>query len=728
MKTLFLLALLLCFGSPLLAQSTYTLRIIDTDGQPVKNTAVSAVNEGIVLKGTTDNTGTVVFTLTEPGTYSFSYLEMKDVATYDVKEGLRGTYKRTTTYDPKGVFATKPKIDRKGIVFKSVPALQQRGQANIAKVTILVKEKTGTRVPNLPLELVSGEQKTKYQGKTNASGEGIFYLPINSEYEIDIEGIEAFQKFKTPNFDKAEATEVVFYERTKINETVKGDTIIQRGLTQTSGTSTHLLFTLNLNNYEGVPLADEPVYLKAENGNRVYQGKTDAKGVCTFLLQKGGNYLVNLTYESEIHLVDATRTEGFSSASATRRYRGSNAIETMMAERKMNEKGFVVNHQQTPVNVAQKPSNYLTKTAEGFNIDFGNTGEIGTPTIADNKLFTQDGFHSPNFYALQAGTGQYLWGVELGESGISPAVYHQGVLLINTYSCTLYALDAATGKLLWSKWLAGTIYSTPSADGNSVYVVYNNGGQNPKGTENYVLASFDLRTGKVNWMNWVDTEVIACPVVDGKEVHVASQSGNYYVFDKETGKSVLTSTSVKAVSSPTLTADKIYLTASVNGKEQLLVLNRSDLKVSKKYPTILSAPSGNNGDCYAHMNFNGSHPIVYKNKVVLLLDSANLIAFDATTEKMLWKQPVSAHPNQLPIVANDKVVVATLSGEVLSYDINNGNVTTLRKNAGEIDGQPVSHNGFLFVASAGVLSVVKSLVQFPWSQWNKDARHNLVVE
>ncbi|MES2556602.1 MAG: PQQ-binding-like beta-propeller repeat protein [Bacteroidota bacterium] len=727
MKTIFLLALLLCFGSPLLAQSTYTLRIINTDGQPVKNVAVSAVNESIVLKGTTDNTGTVVFTLTEPGTYSFSYLEMKDVATYDVKEGIRGTYKRTTTYDPKGVFTTKPKVDRTGIAFKTVPALQMRSQANVTKVTILVKEKSGTRVPSLPLELVSCDQKTKYQGKTNASGEGIFYIPMNSEYEVDIEGIEAFHKFKTPNFANAEATEVVFYEKTKVSESTKGDTTIQRAITQTNGSSTHLLFTLNLNNYEGNPLADEPVYLKSQNSNRVYEGKTDAKGVCTFLLQKGGNYLVNLKYESEIHLVDATRTEGFSSASATRRYRGSNAIETMMAERSINAKGFVVNHEQTPVGVAQKPANYLTKTTEGFNIDFGNTGLIGTPTIADNKLFVQDGFHSPNFYALQAGTGQYLWGVELGESGISPAVFHQGVLLINTYSCTLYALDAATGKLLWSKWLAGTIYSTPSADGNSVYVVYNNGGRNPNGTEDFVLASFDLRTGKVNWMNWVDTEVIACPVVEGKEVHVASQSGNYYVFDKETGKPVLTSTTVKAVSSPTLTADKIYLTASVNGKEQLLVLNRGDLKVAKKYPTIISATMSN-GDCYEHMNFNGSHPIVYKNKVILLLDSANLIAFDATTEKMLWKQPVSAHPNQLPLVANDKVVVATLSGEVLSYDINNGNVTTLRKNAGEVDGQPVSHNGFLFVASAGVLSVFKSLVQLPWSQWNKNAGHNLVVD
>src|SRR3990167_5815516 len=140
MRSIFLLAILLCLGSPLLAQTTYTLRIINTDGQPVKNTAVSAVNESIVLKGTTDNTGTVIFTLTEPGTYSFSYLEMKDVATYDVREGIRGTYKKTTTYDPKGVFTTKPKVDRTGITRSEEHTSELQSQSNLVCRLLLEKK------------------------------------------------------------------------------------------------------------------------------------------------------------------------------------------------------------------------------------------------------------------------------------------------------------------------------------------------------------------------------------------------------------------------------------------------------------------------------------------------------------------------------------------------------------------------------------------------------------
>jgi outer membrane protein assembly factor BamB len=106
----------------------------------------------------------------------------------------------------------------------------------------------------------------------------------------------------------------------------------------------------------------------------------------------------------------------------------------MLAERHMNEKGFVVNHNETPIRPAPRPVNYLKKTAQGYDVDFAPSGPVGPPTVINNKLFTQQGFYSPNFYCLDATTGQYLWGVELGESGTSPAVYHDGVLLINTYS------------------------------------------------------------------------------------------------------------------------------------------------------------------------------------------------------------------------------------------------------------------------------------------------------
>ncbi len=727
MKKIIALALLYCCHIAVFGQVTYSLRIMDVHNLPLKNVEATAQNKekNILLKGKTDENGSVDFVLIEAGVYTFSYLNMKDVKTFELVAGVTGKSRHTVTYDPEKVFEWQA-ANRTGITFKNVAALALKEQPNVAKVTLEVLRNDKTKVSDVKLELVDTKNKTKYQTTTNAVGVGVFYVPMSIEYEIDVAGTQALQRFTLPNHPNFEYQQTVYYEKTNVNETAKGDTILQKQITQTEGTSTHLLFTISLKDYDDHPLADEVVYLCDVNGKRVYEGHTDAQGACKFMLQKGTNYLINLRYEQGVHLLEAKDTKGFTTASETTRYRGSKTIEKMMAERHLNEKGFVVNHAETPVRPAPKPTNYLKKTDVGFDVDFATSGPVGTPTIAENKLFTQQGFYSPNFYCLEAATGQYLWGVELGESGTSPAVYLNGVLLINTYSCTLYALQASTGKLLWSKWLAGTIYSTPSADSNSVYVVYNNGGANPQNKgESFVVTSFDLHTGKMNWINWLDNEVIACPVVEGGEVHIASQSGSYYVFDKSSGKPKISSHAVKAISSPTVTRDNIYITASLNGKEQLVVLDRKTLQIKKKYTTPLAPRTiPEDHSCYAQMNFNGAHPIVYKNKVVLLLDSTKVTAFDATSEKMLWQQTIKTNPSQIPIVANEKVIIASQSGDIISYDMNTGASQTIQQKKSATDGQPVLFNGSMYLGSAEVLEVSKSSQKFSWNQWNKDARHN----
>jgi len=690
---------------------------------------VTAQNKekNIVLKSKTDNLGKATFSLVEPGMYLFSYLDMKDVANFQVPAGGKGICSKTVTYDPEKIFEEGEKCKRAGIQFASRDAQQLKGQPNVIKAVINIKEKGGAIVSNCPLVLVDCIEKIKYKGISNASGNVTFYLPVNKEYEADIDGNEALRTFKVPNVTNIEISEVFHYERTRVKELAKGDTIIQQAVTQDEGTSTHVLFTLYLNNFDGQPLANEEVYMNAENGERVYFGHTDNKGACRFMLKKGTNYIGNLKYERGICLVEAPAGSGFSTIEIGRRYRGSLAIEKMLAGRHVNENGFVVNHDETPVRKAKQPQNYLKKTENGFDVDFSSSGPVGTPTVAENKIFTQEGYYSPNFYCLQAGTGEYLWGLELGESGSSPIVYEDGVLLINTYSCTLYAIEAATGKMLWSKWLAGTIYSTPSADSSSVYVVYNNGYENPANPkQSFVAASFDLHTGKMNWVNWIDNEVIACPVVAGKEVHIASQSGNYYVFDKVSGKQLLFSDNIQAASSPTVTPDQIYLTAAINGTEHLVVLNRKTLQIQKKYPTWLTPDKiSENHACYNQMNFNGSHPVVYKNKIVLITDSTKLLAFDAGSEKVIWQHAVKVHPNQIPIIANEKVMIATTTGDTNTYDIYSGIMQKSTKGKANTDGQIIANKDFTYIGSDGALSVTKTIQNSQWPQWNKDAGHNV---
>jgi outer membrane protein assembly factor BamB len=724
--------ILTLFPCALLAQYTYTIKLKNIQGLPLKNTIVTAENESntIKIQRTTDASGTAVFELIEQGTYTFSYLTVTNASTLVVKEGMRGQASKTVTYDPDGVFKLPEKASRQGIEFSIEMNSALKGQKNIAQVNLEVKQKNGTRVANVDVVVVDIDAKKRYVGKTNASGVVAYYLPVDKSYEVDVAGLESLHQFKVPNWAGAIVSETIYYEPTKMEQQQKGDTIIQQKITQTNGTTSHLLYTLNVKNYEGQPLSGEEIFIDAVGGETVYKGITDDKGVVKFMLLKGNDYLVNFKYDRGVCLVSAIDKQGFASAGATRRYRGSQAIEKMLAEREVNKKGFVTSHSSTPVRQTDKPINYFTKTAVGFTVNFESAGPVGTPTIAEEKLFVQAGYHSPKFYAIHPTTGQYFWGVELGESGASPAVYHNGVLLINTYSCTLYALDAATGQMLWSKWLAGTIYSTPSADGNSVYAVYDNGHENPFQTdESFVLASFDLKTGKVNWMTWIDDEVIASPIVIDNEIHLASQSGTYYVVNKESGNEIRRVRTFKALTSPTITNQSVYLVAEIGDREHLIVLDRKTFELKKKYTEKMVGKKLKKGhDAYLQMNYVGSRPIIYKNKWLIMLADNELIAFDIDSEREKWRASLQTHPNQSPLIMNDKVIVATQEGKVISFDLATGASKIEGLVDGEIDGQPIVHNGWMYLATAGVLQVIKTSVQSKWQQWNKNAQHNSVFE
>ena len=114
-------------------------------------------------------------------------------------------------------------------------------------------------------------------------------------------------------------------------------------------------------------------------------------------------------------------------------------MERLKAKLKAAEEDFAsgraalkVTYNETPVKVISAPERYLMKTPEGFSINFGNSGKAGTPTIVGDNLYVQEGLYSSNYYCINAINGKYNWGLRLGETGISPAVYKNGVILINT--------------------------------------------------------------------------------------------------------------------------------------------------------------------------------------------------------------------------------------------------------------------------------------------------------
>jgi len=724
-------------------QIEINVTIRTTKGKPLKQakTYLSIGGEKGQQKET-DSEGKVFYEVSTPGIYTFYYAEDVKGFEIEMRKGRKGKMSKSLTYDPNGIFAVYKKVDRSNLNFKEIDQTKIAFKPATGRCgyELILKNSKGLPVNNIPVALVDIQKKTIYKSNTGSKGKANFYLYSGRNYELDINGEEGVREIKIPMVKYGVFNIVLPYEQPKIVEKIKGDSIYQYKVSAQQRATTHSLTQITLVDYNKIGLSNEKICLNDESSSSIYVAYTNEEGIARFMIKNGTNYVMHLTYERGVKLISMDKTTGFKSRKMTHSYRGSLLIEKQLAEQKAEmerikaklkaaEEDFAsgraalkVTYNETPVKVISAPDKYLKKTAEGFNVDFGNSGQAGTPTIVGSELFTQEGMYSSNYYCINAYNGKYNWGLSLGESGISPAVYQNGVILINTASCSLYAIDAKTGKLLWSKWLAGYVYTTPSADNENVYVAYNHGGYP-------VVVSFDLRSGKLNWMRLVDEEIIACPVVVDSEIHVASQNGMYYVYDKKSGGLKKKRMNLNAVSTPTIDDESIYITVSNGVSENLVALDRKTLETKQTYPASLTSLriSGlRNVDQTDQMNFNGSHPIIYKNKVAILADKYNLMAFDVMNEQLLWKQKIEVNEDQLPIVANKKAIVMSKAGEICSFDIQTGSKKLIKKIPGHIEGQPIANKGFLYIAVGGVIKVIKNAVNHSWFQWNKDGGHNAV--
>src|SRR5262245_4030737 len=62
----------------------------------------------------------------------------------------------------------------------------------------------------------------------------------------------------------------------------------------------------------------------------------------------------------------------------------------------------------------------------GFEVTLPSGAPITTPTVYDGKVFSSGGFKSKQFYAVEAKTGQLVWGLDLDDDGPSSAACDAG--------------------------------------------------------------------------------------------------------------------------------------------------------------------------------------------------------------------------------------------------------------------------------------------------------------
>jgi outer membrane protein assembly factor BamB len=394
----------------------------------------------------------------------------------------------------------------------------------------------------------------------------------------------------------------------------------------------------------------------------------------------------------------------------------------------------------------------LASNVQALDLDSGEvlwTATFEQPDEGPNGIVVADGrvygANPTEAFALDQKSGQQIWSVKLTRNeheGIDMAPgYDKGIVYVSTVPLNanelyegggvgvLWALDAKTGKKLWhfdtvpkSLWgkptvnAGGGVWYPPAFDGKgSMYFGVGNPAPFP-GTGKYPFGSsrpgpnlytnslvkLDAKTGKLDWYiqvtphdlyDWDFQGPAILLEAGGKEIVAASgKNGIVIAADPKSGKVLWK----RAVGKHSGHDDDGLL--AMRGEE-------SKIKTGTVYP-------GSLGGVIAPMSTDGSTlfvPIV-NNPIELISGSekseggeasGEVVALDAATGKVKWKQQLSSPAFGATTAVNDLVFATSYEGSVSAFNAKSGQILWREKlPAGTNSG--VMANGNMLIAPAGL--------------------------
>lgn len=306
-----------------------TLIVKNKQGKPLANTPVEfvEVHNRTKLTLSTDEEGTLAYTFKEGRYWQINIKDIKDYFywQFEVKPNRNGHRRRTITYNYKHYLrVTRPPVDRSQLALKKVNTKDNEGtraDETHGIVRLSIKRPGGQPLGNYKLSLTCYKLGTIFNGKTNVAGNAYFKVPMNNEYEIDIDGIESYQYVDLPNRPRYTATKRFQYEPTLIKEVVVNDTITQDLPAGQKGTSDRVLSTITLKGGPNGVWRNEHVYVQELKGKLCYRGTTDTEGKVRFLLPKGKQFMIHARFEKDLDVLDYRRSRGVGYNNKTVLYR-----------------------------------------------------------------------------------------------------------------------------------------------------------------------------------------------------------------------------------------------------------------------------------------------------------------------------------------------------------------------------------------------------------------------
>ncbi len=582
-------------------------------------------------------------------------------------------------------------------------------------------------VKNKEVRIFDNHLLKVFKAKTNSMGFAQFHVRGLSNYIVGIDKFEHFEEISVPHHSLGL---VMTFIPTKIRETLKNDTIFQESDVNMRATSERVLTKIYIQNHERQYLAGESIFFNEIGSTKVYKGITGKDGSLTMMLPKGFQYEMNLTYERAIKRFDFPLSPTQYSTSVLITYRGTKKIEEYY--KNMTRDGEYRNEfmEGKAERLSLEPG-VLEKTTRGFNLNFPDNGPILTPAVYQKKLLVSAGYYNPNIYCVDAETGNPVWGIQLAENGPSVLVVDQGMLLINTQSCTLYAIDIETGILAWSKWLGPNIFHSPTVADGKVFAAY------PEGLnysiESCVLAAFDIKTGAILWQNRLKNEPLGAPVYDNNKLYVTDLGGWLYFFDANIGTQKALR-DVRAINPPAIDGTNLWVSVQnpenpfLNTLMQYHANNFEPIKAWNQFTDSTFTDIVLNTTSSEKMSFTRNRILADKT-ICYQINKLGLQAFEPSTQKILWTFPVRFDLKNNPIL--------TFAGKYLLASVNKVKIALINPQNGQkfmefytqeiLSSEPAIANGWIYCGTKNgrlVAINTKDKTIGGWFQWGMNGTHN----
>lgn len=322
-----------------------------------------------------------------------------------------------------------------------------------------------------------------------------------------------------------------------------------------------------------------------------------------------------------------------------------------------------------------------------------------SPVIAAGKLYAMG--TDAAISAFDANTGARLWSVQFGDGGKNSSslfgggVSVEGAFLYATNGLgDVGALNIADGSIVWKKRPGGPLRGSPTVANGNVFAM----------SQDNQLIALKASDGNVEWTEAAAVQLagvfgVAAPAVAQGTVVAGFSSGDLNAYRYENGRTVwqeaLSRTSINTSVGTLSDIDA----APVIDQGRVFAIGQGGRMVSLELVT---------GQRLWEMNIAGiATPWVAGEWVFVVTDEAKLLCIARATGKVRWVTPLQRYRKEKskngpvtwsgPVLAGDRLVLASSEGEMVSVGAVDGKVQSTTKIGAPVFLSPVVANSTLFV-------------------------------